>query len=112
MDFAKQINPDYVEFYPATPYPGTEFFDIVRAKNLVVDVNWDNYMTGGSHFVIEIPGVKKEKLDRIIRKAYREFYLRPAYAWILFKRALRPAEFLRLMSFGFSYFRRFLSPTN
>lgn len=112
VDFAKQINPDYVEFYPATPYPGTEFFDIVRAKNLVVDVNWDNYMTGGSHFVIEIPGVKKEKLDRIIRKAYREFYLRPAYAWILFKRALRPAEFLRLMSFGFSYFRRFLSPTN
>ena len=25
VDFAKQINPDYVEFYPATPYPGTEF---------------------------------------------------------------------------------------
>lgn len=110
LNFAKEINPDYVEFYPATPYPGTEFFDIARAENLIVDSNWDNYMCGGNQFVIEIPGVKKGELDEILRKAYREFYLRPVYAWILSKRALRPAEFLRLVNFGFGYFRRFLKP--
>lgn len=110
LNFAKKINPDYVEFYPATPYPGTEFFDIARAENLIVDSNWDNYMCGGNQFVIEIPGVKKGELDEILRKAYREFYLRPVYAWILFKRALRPADFLRLVNFGFGYFRRFLKP--
>lgn len=108
LNFAKEINPDYVEFYPATPYPGTDFFDIARAENLIVDSNWDNYMCGGDQFVVEISGVKKGELNKILRRAYREFYLRPAYAWLLFKRALRPADFVRLVSFGFGYFTRFL----
>jgi anaerobic magnesium-protoporphyrin IX monomethyl ester cyclase len=110
VNFAKEINPDYVEFYPATPYPGTEFYDIACAENLIVDSNWDSYMCGGDRFVIEIPGVKKEELDGILRRAYREFYFRPSYAWVLFKRAIRPVEFIRLLNFGLGYFRRFFTP--
>jgi radical SAM superfamily enzyme YgiQ (UPF0313 family) len=112
LDFTKKINPDYVEFYPATPYPGTEFYDIARAENLIVDSNWNNYLCGGNQFVVEIPGVKKAELDEILRKAYREFYVRPAYAWVLFKRMLHPAEFFRLMRFGFGYFQRFIVPND
>ena len=110
LDFSKRLNPDYVEFYPATPYPGTEFYDIAMAENLVVDSDWENYMCGGDQFVVEIPGVNKTELEEILRKAYREFYVRPSYAWVLFKRMLHPAEFFRLMSFGFGYFKRFLVP--
>jgi len=109
LNFAKEINPDYVEFYPATPYPGTEFFDIVKSQKLIVDFNWNNYLTGGSQFVVEIPGVKKGELESILRKAYREFYMRPAYVWLLLKRALRPTEFFRLISFGIGYFKRFFT---
>ncbi len=109
LNFAKEINPDYVEFYPATPYPGTEFFDIAKSQKLIVDFNWNNYLTGGSQFVVEILGVKKGELERILRKAYREFYIRPAYAWLLFKRILQPTEFFRLISFGIGYFKRFFT---
>lgn len=109
IDFAKEINPDYVEFYPATPYPGTEFYTIATAENMIADTNWDHYMCGGNQFVIEIPGVKKGGLDEILRKAYRDFYIRPAYLLILMRRALRPAEFFRLARFGVGYFQRFIT---
>lgn len=108
VNFAKKINPDYVEFYPAVPYAGTVFLDVARAENLIADENWDHYLCGGKEFVVEIPGVKKGELDRMLRKAYREFYLRPSYARVLLRRMSRPAEFFRLMSFGIGYFRRFL----
>jgi len=109
VDFTKRLNPDYVEFYPATPYPGTEFYDIARKQHLIIDESWDHYMCGGDQFVIEIPGVRKNELDLILRRAFREFYFRPTYAWLLFKRLLHPAEFTRLMLFGAGYFRRFIS---
>lgn len=108
VSFAKRINPDYVEFYPATPYLGTDFFDMARAENLIVDTNWDNYLCGGNEFVVNIPGVKKEDLDIILRRAYHAFYMRPSYIWLLFKRMIRPAEFFRLIHFGAGYFQRFL----
>jgi radical SAM superfamily enzyme YgiQ (UPF0313 family) len=108
IEFAKKINPDYVEFYPATPYPGTMFYEIARTENLIVDENWDNYMCGGNEFVLEIPGVGKHELDEIMRKAYRDFYLRPSYAEIFLKRIMRPIEFVRLMNFGVTYFKRFI----
>ena len=108
IDFAKRINPDYVEFYPATPYPDTEFYQIARDQNLIVDESWDHYMCGGDQFVIQIPGVRKEELDLILRKAFRDFYLRPVYVWVLLKRMLHPAEFIRLLIFGMGYFKRFM----
>lgn len=108
VDFAKEINPDYVEFYPAIPYPGTDFFEIARASYSIIDFDWDNYLCGGDRFVIAIAGVKKGELDGILRAAYRVFYFRISYALVLLRRALRPAEFVRLMCFGFGYFKRFL----
>lgn len=107
VDFAKAINPDYVEFYPAIPYPGTEFYRIAAAEQLIAVSEWDTYFCGGGHFVVNIPGVGREELDGILRRAYRSFYLRPAYMLILLKRMLHPMEFYRLMKFGFGYFLRF-----
>lgn len=108
INFAKRLNPDFVEFYPATPYPGTEFFDIALAEGLIVNTKWDDYMCGGNQFVVAIPGVKKEGLDDILRKAYNEFYFRLSYAGVLLKRTVRPVEFFRLLNFGIGYFKRFM----
>ena len=107
--FAREINPDYVEFYPATPYPGTKFYEIVVEKRYIVDRNWDNYMCGGDQFVVEIPEVKKGELDVILRKAYRSFYFRPLYILQMIKRMLNPMNFIRLIKFGIGYLQRFVS---
>ena len=109
LNLCKKINPDYVEFYPATPYPGTEFYDIAVKQNLIVNNNWDNYLCGGNEFVIEIPGVGKNELDGILRKNYQEYYFRFKYFLIFIRRIVHPMEFFRLILFGFDYFKRFLT---
>jgi len=109
IDFCKKINPDYVEFYPATPYPGTEFYDIAVKQNMLITNNWDKFMCGGDEFVIEIPGIGKNELDEILRNAYREYYFRFKYFLIFIKRLIHPAEFFRLLLFGFGYFKRFIT---
>jgi len=109
IEFAKKINPDYVEFYPATPYPGTRFYEIAAGDGLIVKTSWNDYLCGGNEFVIQIPGVTKNELDMILREAYRKFYVRPAYAAIFLKKALKPSEFIRLVQFGFGYIGRFFS---
>ncbi|MBI4697987.1 MAG: radical SAM protein [Nitrospirae bacterium] len=109
IEFAKRINPDYVEFYPATPYPGTRFYEIAASDNLIVNNSWNSYMCGGNEFVIQIPGMDKNELDIILRRAYREFYMRLSYARIFIKKTLRPAEFGRLVRFGLGYIGRFVS---
>lgn len=108
LNFCKKINPDYVEFYPATPYPGTEFFNIAALQNLIANDNWDNYLCGGDKFVIEIPGVSREELNEILRRIYQEYYFRFEYFFILLKRIVHPVEFFRLLLFGISYFKRFV----
>lgn len=106
--FAKEINPDYVEFYPATPYPGTKFYEIVAEKQYIVDRNWDKYMCGGDQFVVKIPEIEKDELDIILRKAYRSFYFRPLYILQMIKRMLNPVNFIRLIKFGIGYLQRFV----
>jgi radical SAM superfamily enzyme YgiQ (UPF0313 family) len=109
--FAQKINPDYVEFYPATPFPGTAFHDISKKEGLIADADWSGYMCGGDNFVVKIPEVTREELDRILRSAYRRFYVRPAYLWLMARRLLRnPQEFVRLCIFGLGYVRRFITP--
>lgn len=107
VEFAKSIQPDYVEFYPAIPYPGTEFYAQALEQKLIVDGHWNAYMCGGSDFVVHIQGVEKDELEKILRQAYREFYFRPSYFLIVLRRIAHPSEFFRLMKFGISYMLRF-----
>jgi radical SAM superfamily enzyme YgiQ (UPF0313 family) len=107
IDFAKTTNADYVEFYPATPYPGTEFFDIAVRDGLMTDVDWDDYQY--SDTVMKLPEVDGSELRKMIKRGYLEYYLRPGYLVIFLKKIARPADFLRLMKFGFGYMRGILT---
>lgn len=107
INFAKQINPDYVEFYPAIPYPGTEFYNIAKKENMITTEDWSLYKYGGS-FVVRVPGVTNEELECLLQDAYKEFYYRFPYLLLLLKRMTNPVEFLRLCRFGLAYFKRFL----
>jgi len=51
--------------------------------------------------------VESGELDPMLRKAYRQFYFRPGYMPILFKRMANPVEFFRLVKFSLGYFKRF-----
>jgi radical SAM superfamily enzyme YgiQ (UPF0313 family) len=105
--FAQKVNSDYVEFYPATPYPGTEFFEIAAKEGMISERDWSDYQY--NEFVIDIPGVERPAQKKILRDAYREFYFRPRYFAVLLGKIVHPAEFLRLLRFGWGYFRKLLA---
>ncbi len=82
--FVKELNPDDVGFYVATPYPGTPMYEQV-IKNGWLRVNdFDKYDTAGPTF--ETPQLTMEKLAEIRYKAYQQFYLRPGYVLKMMRR--------------------------
>jgi len=75
--FVKELNPDDVGFYVATPYPGTPMYDQVIKNGWLRVTDFDKYDTAGPTF--ETPWLSMEKLAQIRYKAYQQFYLRPSY---------------------------------
>lgn len=80
LDFMKQINPDYINVHIATPFPGTEFYDLARQNNWLVSSDWSDYEEEGSA-VVRTEELSAEELVEAQRRAMREFYIRPR--WIL-----------------------------
>ena len=73
----KELNPDDVGFYIATPYPGTPMYEQVKKNGWLRITDFDKYDTAGPTF--ETPQLSMEKLAQLRAKAYQEFYLRPSY---------------------------------
>ena len=71
--FAKRINPTYALFHVAAPYPGTKMYDQVLNDPSL-------RFSDDSLFPEAIEGrFTLHELKAMTRKAYLEYYLRPAY---------------------------------
>ncbi len=82
--FIKELNPDDVGFYVATPYPGTPMYEQVKANGWLRVTDFDKYDTAGPTF--ETPTMSMAKLSEIRYKAYQQFYLRPGYVLKMMRR--------------------------
>jgi radical SAM superfamily enzyme YgiQ (UPF0313 family) len=79
INFAKSLDLDIVNFYIATPFPNTEFFNVAvkygalsRESN-----NFDDYTPNFPNTVKFIPtGLRDKTIKQYQRIAYREFYFR------------------------------------
>jgi len=84
IDFVINLNPTTATFGICTPYPGTPLFQMVASRypqigdgsssdlsKLHVEGLFNEYYTS----------LKKEELSRMVRMAYRNFYMRPVY-WL------------------------------
>jgi anaerobic magnesium-protoporphyrin IX monomethyl ester cyclase len=84
VQFLKQLNPDDVGFYIATPYPGTPMYEQVIKNGWLRVTDFNKYDTAGPTF--ETPWMSMEKLAKIRYKAYQDFYLRPTYVLKMMRR--------------------------
>jgi len=82
--FIKELNPDDVGFYVATPYPGTPMYEQVKKNGWLRVTDFDKYDTAGPTF--ETPWLSMEKIAQIRYKAYQQFYLRPGYVMKMMRR--------------------------
>ena len=84
INFIKELNPDDVGFYVATPYPGTPMYEQVNKNGWLRVTDFNKYDTATPTF--ETPWLSIKKLAEIRYKAYQEFYLRPGYVLKMMRR--------------------------
>jgi len=73
IGYAKDINPQAVQFSLLTPYPGTRLYEEV--KDRIATDDWDLYDC--MHPVLKCEHLSRKDLARLLRKAYMSVYLSP-----------------------------------
>ncbi|MBM2820499.1 MAG: Radical domain protein [Candidatus Berkelbacteria bacterium] len=102
IKFVKEINPDYIQFYSAIPFPGTRFYDEASKKGWITSKNWEDYELGKN--IISTPELSKEALGMWRRRAYLSFYLRPIYIWGRLKKFVKkPRDFFPFVKQAISF---------
>jgi anaerobic magnesium-protoporphyrin IX monomethyl ester cyclase len=85
--FAKELDPDYAQFTITTPLPKTRLWSWLKSNGtLLVDVDWAKFGLINGKICFETEDFKKEDVEKMFKKAYRSFYLRPKY---IFKALLK-----------------------
>jgi anaerobic magnesium-protoporphyrin IX monomethyl ester cyclase len=82
--FVKELSPEDVGFYIATPYPGTPMYEEVKKNGWLRITDFDKYDTAGPTF--ETPSLSMEELVELRYKAYQDFYLRPSYVFKMMRK--------------------------
>jgi len=74
--FAKELDPEFVQFYCAIPYPGTDFGKYAKEQGWVLDAPWEKYEQ--LYSILDRPGLSHEDIMKARSRAYREFFMRPS----------------------------------
>ena len=75
--FACELDPLVANFSIATPFPGTQMYETVKAQGRILAETWDDFSFFEGKARFEMPGLPAELVERKWKEAYRRFYLRP-----------------------------------
>jgi radical SAM superfamily enzyme YgiQ (UPF0313 family) len=80
IDYAIELDPDFANFYPAVPYPGTDLFEKARREGLLTPeaaADWPRMEY--SYYLMSGNGLNERVVMDVINRAKRRFFLRPGY---------------------------------
>jgi radical SAM superfamily enzyme YgiQ (UPF0313 family) len=77
IEYAIALNPDFANFYPAVPYPGTALYDKVVRDGMLVADDWSRMEY--SFYLLKGNGLDEHVVMDAINRAKRRFFMRPAY---------------------------------
>jgi radical SAM superfamily enzyme YgiQ (UPF0313 family) len=75
--YALELDPDFANFYPAVPYPGTDLYEKAKREGLLADEDW--WRMEYSYYVLRGGELDEATVMRAIQSARRRFFLRPRY---------------------------------
>lgn len=84
IDFACDLDLDYVNFALTTPYPDTPLYRWGFEKKLYTTDYWRDFAKDPKEgFIPKIwdESISREELNDLLAQAYRRFYMRPRYIW-------------------------------
>jgi radical SAM superfamily enzyme YgiQ (UPF0313 family) len=103
IKFVKKIKPQVVTFGVMIPYPGTQIYEEVKKLHPEIgDASSCDLsrLHTQSYFNEVFTSVSKEDLKNSIRRAYREFYLRPQFLFSWLKRVNSLEQLIRVILAG------------
>ncbi len=100
IDFAKSLPLDLVQFTITVPYPGTELYSMVKKQGSFLVDDWSAFGSYSGKAYYELGAMKKELVEKMYKKAYKEIYFRPGY--VLKRIAKNP----KLLLSGLQYFTK------
>jgi radical SAM superfamily enzyme YgiQ (UPF0313 family) len=78
-EYAVRLDPDFANFYPAVPYPGTALYDKCVREGLLDPETADWSKMEYSYYMLRGNGLDEQVVMQAINRAKRRFFLRPAY---------------------------------
>jgi anaerobic magnesium-protoporphyrin IX monomethyl ester cyclase len=76
-EYAIDLSPDFANFYPAVPYPGTALYEKVRKDGMLASEDWSKMEY--SYYLLDGHGLNERVVMAAINRAKRRFFLRPRY---------------------------------
>ena len=101
IEFARELEPDFVKFTVFVPYPGTTDYDNLKAQGKLSGATqwsrYSSYPTRENPPVYLPEGMTVDDVIRMHRRAFRRVYARPATIWrhLVQIRSLTPMDALR-----------------
>jgi radical SAM superfamily enzyme YgiQ (UPF0313 family) len=77
--YAIELDPDFANFYPAVPYPGTALYDKAIRDGLLKPEAADWARMEYSYYLLRGNGLDERVVMEAINRAKRRFFLRPGY---------------------------------
>lgn len=75
--YAREIDPDFANFYPAVPYPGTELYATCLRDGLLASDDWSKMEY--SYYILRGNGLDETAVMGAVGRASRHFFLRPTW---------------------------------
>ncbi|MBI4283205.1 MAG: cobalamin B12-binding domain-containing protein [Chloroflexi bacterium] len=95
IQFSKKLKLDFAQFAITTPCPSPRLYELYQ-QDKKGDVPWENFVYEGAGRsvtpVFETDGLNRAELQHWMKRAYREFYLRPSYLWQRLRQIHSPGD--------------------
>jgi len=85
IEFAKKLKLDFAQFSVTMPFPGTRLYELYLDEGKGENIPWESFVYAGTDGrvtpVFESDQLSRSALNYWVKRAYKEFYLRPSYLW-------------------------------
>lgn len=95
IQFSKDLDLDYAQFYCVVPFPGSKLYEIAREKGWINTDDWR--MFEQNYSVLDAESVRAEEIMSLRKRAFREFYVRPEMVFKGLKKIRSWQEFMNFV---------------
>ncbi|MCR4290829.1 MAG: hopanoid biosynthesis associated radical SAM protein HpnJ [Candidatus Scalindua sp.] len=108
IKFACELDVDTIQVSLASPYPGTQLYDLCIEKNYLVKTDMVNER-GWQTCSVQYPGISSVEIFKSVERFYKKFYYRPRFILKILKKIIfNGVERRKILREG-SEFKKFIA---